>query len=49
MQYFQKEIETMSKADKKALQSKRLVEIVKYAYENQKPYRAKMDAIGLKP
>ena len=49
MQYYQKEIETMSKADKKALQSKRLVEIVKYAYENQKPYRAKMDAIGLKP
>ena len=49
MQSFQKEIETMSKADKKALQSKRLVEIVKYAYENQKPYRAKMDAIGLKP
>ena len=49
MQYFQKEIETMSKADKKALQSERLRNIVRYAYENQKPYRAKMDAIGLKP
>ena len=49
MQYFQKEIETMSKADKKALQSERLVKIVKYAYENQTPYRAKMDAIKLKP
>ena len=49
MQYFQKEIETMSKEEKKALQSKRLVEIVKYAYENQKPYRAKMDAMGVKP
>ena len=49
MQYFQKEIETMSKADKKALQSERLVNIVKYAYENQAPYRAKMDAIKLKP
>ena len=48
-QYFQKEIETMSKAEKRALQSERLVNIVKYAYENQKPYRAKMDAIGLKP
>ena len=49
MQYFQKDIETMSKADKKALQSERLVNIVKYAYENQAPYRAKMDAIKLKP
>ena len=49
MQYFQKEIETMSKADKRALQSERLVKIVKYAYENQTPYRAKMDAIKLKP
>lgn len=49
MQYFQKEIETMSKAEKHALQSERLVKIVKYAYENQAPYRAKMDAIGLKP
>ena len=49
MQYFQKEIETMSKADKKALQSERLVNIVKYAYENQAPYRAKMDAMKLKP
>ena len=49
MQYFQKDIETMSKEDKKALQSKRLVAIVKYAYENQAPYRAKMDAMGVKP
>ncbi len=49
MQYFQKDIETMSHADKKALQSERLVKMVKYVYENQKPYRAKMDAIGLKP
>ena len=49
MQYFQKEIETMSKADKRALQSERLVKIVQYVYENQKPYRAKMDAIKLKP
>lgn len=49
MQYFQREIETMSKAEKRALQSERLVNIVKYAYENQTPYRAKMDAIKLKP
>ena len=49
MQYFQKDIETMSKADKRALQSERLVKIVKYAYDNQPPYRAKMDAMGIKP
>ena len=49
MQYFQPEIETMSKEQKRALQSERLVKIVKYAYENQAPYRAKMDAMGVKP
>ena len=49
MQYFQPEIETMSKADKRALQSQRLKDVVKYVYENQLPYRAKMDAIKLKP
>ena len=49
MQYFQKDIETMRKEDKRALQSERLVKIVKYAYENQAPYRAKMDAMHLKP
>lgn len=49
MQYFQKDIETMSLADKKALQSERLVKMVKYVYDNQLPYRAKMDAIKLKP
>ena len=49
MQYFQKEIETMSLDQKKVLQSERLVKMVKYVYENQKPYREKMDAIKLKP
>ena len=49
MQYFQKDIETMSKEEKRALQSERLVKIVKYAYENQAPYRKKMDAMGVKP
>ena len=49
MQYFQKELETMSKEERRALQSERLVKMVKYVYENQKPYRAKMDAIKLKP
>ena len=49
MQYFQKELETMSLDQKKVLQSERLVKMVKYVYENQKPYREKMDAIKLKP
>lgn len=49
MDYFQKEIETMSPAKKKELQSEKLRKMVKYVYENQAPYRAKMDAIGLKP
>ena len=49
MQYFQKELETMSADQKKVLQSERLVKMVKYVYENQKPYRAKMDAMKLKP
>ncbi len=49
MQYFQKEIETMSREEKKALQSERLVQMVRYVYENQKPYREKMDAVKLKP
>ena len=49
MQYFQPEIETMSVAEKKELQSERLVRMVKYVYDNQLPYRAKMDAIKLKP
>ena len=49
MQFFQKELETMSPDQKKVLQSERLRKMVKYVYENQKPYRAKMDAIKLKP
>ena len=49
MDYFQKEIETMSADQKFVLQSERLVKMVKYVYENQKPYRAKMDAIKLRP
>ena len=35
----------MSKEERRALQSERLVKMVKYVYENQKPYRAKMDAV----
>ena len=49
MKYFQPELETMSLADKRALQSEKLVKTVKYVYERQKPYREKMDAIKLRP
>lgn len=49
MKYFQPEAETMSAADKRALQSEKLVKTVKYVYERQKPYREKMDAIKLRP
>lgn len=42
-------IETMSREELTSLQSKRLVELVKYVYDNVSFYRAKMDKIGLKP
>ena len=47
--YWQKEIETMSLADMKKLQSERLVEQVKHVYENVEYYRKKMDEAGVKP
>ena len=47
--YWQKEIETMSLADMKKLQSERLVEQVKHVYENVEYYRNKMDEAGVKP
>lgn len=49
MQYFNEKIECMPKEAKKELQSKRLIEVVKRVYDNVPCYRAKMDAIGLKP
>ncbi len=42
-------METMSREEMRALQSERLVKTVKRVYENVPAYRAKMDAIGLKP
>ena len=42
-------METMSREEMRALQSERLVATVKRVYENVPAYRAKMDAIGLKP
>ena len=44
-----KEMETMSREALTKLQSERLVATVKRVYENVPAYRAKMDAIGLKP
>ena len=49
MDFFQKDLETMSADQKFVLQSEKIVKTVKYVYENQKPYRDKMDAIKLKP
>ncbi len=47
--YYQPEIETMPVEEIKALQSKRLVEQVKYVYEHVKVYHDKMDAAGVGP
>ncbi len=49
MKYYNKEIETMNREQLRELQSKRLADVVKRVYENVPYYRAKMDAIGLKP
>lgn len=49
MKYFNEKIETMSRDEMTALQSARLREVVKRVYDNAPYYRAKMDAIGLKP
>lgn len=47
--YFQPEIETMPLDKLQELQSVRLVEQVKYVYENVKVYREMMDEKGVKP
>ncbi len=47
--YYQPEIETMPVEQIKALQSERLVEQVKFVYENVKFYQEKMDEVGVKP
>lgn len=47
--YYQPEIETMPLEQLQALQSERLVEQVKFVYENVEFYRNKMDEVGLKP
>ena len=47
--YYQKEIETMSAEDMKALQSEKLIKQVKHVYENVPYYRDLMDKKGVKP
>ena len=47
--YYQKEIETMSREDMKALQSEKLVKQVKHVYENVPYYRDLMDKKGVTP
>ena len=47
--YYQPEIETMPLEQLKALQSERLVEQVKFVYDNVKFYHDKMDEMGVKP
>ncbi len=44
-----KEMECMSRDKLSALQSERLVKLVKYVYDNVLPYRKKMENIGLVP
>ena len=47
--YYQKEIETMSREDMKKLQSEKLVKQVKHVYENVAYYRDLMDKKGVTP
>lgn len=47
--YYQPEIETMPLQQLQQLQSERLVEQVKFVYDNVKFYHDKMDAAGVKP
>ena len=44
-----KEMECMSREDMRALQSERLVKLVKYVYDNVEFYRDRMDEHGIKP
>ncbi len=47
--YFQKDFECMPRADIKKLQSQKLVNQVKYVYDNIECYRKRMDEAGIKP
>ena len=47
--YYQQEIETMSREDMTALQNEKLVKQVRHVYDNVPYYRSKMDAAGVSP
>lgn len=47
--YYQQEIETMPVEQLQALQSERLVEQVRYVYDNVEFYRGRMDEAGVRP
>ena len=49
MGFFNEKMECMDKAERAKLQGERLKTVVKRVYDNVPTYRAKMDAIGLKP
>lgn len=49
MSCYDEKHEKMSRSEMSALQSERLVDVVKRVYENVRYYREKMDAIKLKP
>ena len=49
VRYWDDEIETMPRAGLQSIQLLRLQKLVKRIYDQVAPYRAKMDAIGLKP
>ena len=44
-----RESECMTREEKRALQSERLVKLVKYVYDNVEFYRKRMDSVGVKP
>ena len=46
---FMEKIEYLTRNEIEKLQSSRLIEEIKYVYENQKPYREKMDTANIKP
>lgn len=47
--YWNKKAETMSRDETAVLQAQKLKALVKWVYERNAPYRAKMDAAGVKP
>ena len=47
--YWQKEIETASREEIKAIQDERLKKTVKHVFENVEPYRKRMEEAGLTP